>query len=284
MDDKLRLTLKKIEALAKKNPEFALELQKITKRSSPANPALYSDDKISKIEQYLGLDYELDSYSPELDYNKISHGYVRTKLISDYREMLRYRYGVRSHKIDFSEFCKYAHFQAEMLINYYLYEKYNDFESFKTAIKEKTPKTRISDNISTIEGVSYSSKIYFIKQISNFKDYAYILEFICWVRNNVNHRAPNNDQDLGNKHSDYLNLIKNSGLPLNENRDEFNWHVIYNDTVKKNIFETKYKYQSPYKEGEKAYKYDKFMLSEQFNDVIKVLKELFNEIQAQSGK
>lgn len=278
MNDKLRSTLDKIQALTKQDSEFARELQKIVKCSSSANSALYSNDKISNIERYLGLDYEIDSSSPEIDYHKINDEYVRKQLINDYREMLRYRNGVRSHKIDFNQFCKYAHFQAEMLINYYLSLKYNDFESCKTAIKVIYPKTKFGDKLSTIEGISYTSKMYFIKKSLKINDNGNYLEYICWARNAVNHRAPSNNQDLENKHSDYLNMIKSSGLPLNEACDDFNWRVINNDTIKKNIYETQYKNKSPFKDNAKAYKYDKFIMSEKFDDVIRTLRDLFNSI------
>lgn len=57
--------------------------------------------KLSDIEKYLGLDYKLDSAIPDIDYSFIRNDYVKNQLVSDYREMLRYRYGVRAHKIDF---------------------------------------------------------------------------------------------------------------------------------------------------------------------------------------
>ena len=83
------------------------------------------DIRIGHIEKYLGLDYNLDSISPNklvanIDYSFILNSSLRNQLTSDFREMMRYRYGTRSHKADFYEFCKFAHFQLEALTNLYL--------------------------------------------------------------------------------------------------------------------------------------------------------------------
>ena len=83
------------------------------------------DARIDHIEKYLGLDYSLDFIDPknlilDVDYSFISNIGLRTQLKSDFREMMRYRYGTRSHKSDFVEFCKYAHFQIEALTNYFM--------------------------------------------------------------------------------------------------------------------------------------------------------------------
>ena len=83
------------------------------------------DTRIDHIEKYLGLDYSLDFIDPknlilDIDYSFISSVGLRTQLKADFREMMRYRYGTRSHKSDFVEFCKYAHFQIEALTNYFM--------------------------------------------------------------------------------------------------------------------------------------------------------------------
>ena len=73
---------------------------------------------IQKIERYLSLDFKLDE-ADLIDYSFITNEKVHQQLLSDYREMLRYQFGTRSHKVDFLEFCRFAHLQTEMLINYY---------------------------------------------------------------------------------------------------------------------------------------------------------------------
>lgn len=130
MDEKLAQILHKVGLLCEKYPEFATALKEKLKVESTlvAMPITTNakDDRVDKIEEYLGLDYKLDTISPrgtkyqELNYSFIDDAAVRDMLVSDFREMMRYRYGTRSHKADFMEFCKYAHFQLEGLVNYFM--------------------------------------------------------------------------------------------------------------------------------------------------------------------
>lgn len=130
MDEKLAQILHKVGLLCEKYPEFATALKEKLKVESTvvAMPVTTNakDDRVDKIEEYLGLDYKLDTISPrgtkyqELNYSFIGDVAVRDMLVSDFREMMRCRYGTRSHKADFMEFCKYAHFQLEGLVNYFM--------------------------------------------------------------------------------------------------------------------------------------------------------------------
>ena len=169
--------------------------------------------RIDKIEKYLGLDYKLDTINPdntlfsEIDYAFISDDALRDQLISDFREMMRYRYGCRSHREDFVEYCKYAHFQLEGLTNYFMdlwchpnsNEKLTKIEKVKTNIInnwiwDKPPKN--IDNWLTIYDVDYNTKITAILNFSNLNKRKIdgdwiptIVKNIRLVRNGINHRG-----------------------------------------------------------------------------------------------
>ncbi len=99
MDAKLTAVIDKVMQLARQNAEFDAELRK--KLGSTASVQFVSDNRIKNIERYLGLDYYLDDKEPIIDYSFVTLPDVRAQLISDNREMLRFRYGTRYHKIDF---------------------------------------------------------------------------------------------------------------------------------------------------------------------------------------
>lgn len=60
---------------------------------------------------------------PIIDYSVIPNKRVRFQLERDAIEMGKVRLGNFSDSISFSNFCKYAHFQSEELINYYFQSK-----------------------------------------------------------------------------------------------------------------------------------------------------------------
>ena len=116
------------------NEDFANKLRQMLCVPSPFVST--DNSKLIEIEKYLGLDYLLDSASSNIDYSFVADDYIREQLISDFREMLRYRYGVRSHKIDFSEYCRYAMLQVEQLINYFYQNKFSSNEEVKCYINQ----------------------------------------------------------------------------------------------------------------------------------------------------
>lgn len=99
--------------------EFIAQLREVLDAKAP---------KIDAIEKYLGLDYSIDSEIPNIDYSFVTDRCVRNQLEADYREMLRYRYGLRAHRIDIMEFCRYVQLQAEMILNYYYTNRFDDEE------------------------------------------------------------------------------------------------------------------------------------------------------------
>ena len=125
MDEKLQTVLNKVVLLCSQNPEFDSILRKrLGINATRTIPIAENNDKINRIEKYLGLDYSVDAQNSVIDYSYIKDEKVKNQLISDNREMMRFRYGTRYHEIDFDEFCRFAHLQAEMLLNYYYYQYY----------------------------------------------------------------------------------------------------------------------------------------------------------------
>ena len=178
-----------------------------------------SDSRIDKIEEYLGLDYKLDDINPAeitagtLNYTFVDIPSLRNQLNSDFREMMRYRYGTRSHKSDFYEYCKYAHFQLEAMTNYFMEiwstpdepeDAQPNIELAKKNIrenwKEKYPIT-FYDTIKSIEDIPYQNKVKSLLNFINIKDvlisnpqYIYynqadIVDYIRRTRNACSHRG-----------------------------------------------------------------------------------------------
>ena len=238
-----------------------------------------NDEPILRVEKYLGLDYALDSAESIIDYSYVTDQYIRNQLESDFREMLRYRYGVRSHKIDFDEFCRYAHLQAEALVNYYYKISCGDYSTAKKKIKQYNPGAKISDEYPQIESISYSVKIFaffkekcpppqntrmWFSEVGNSTHNT--LDKIKDVRNNQSHRGT---------HIEYTKFINNykrkaeeSGLPWNKSNDNFDWNTINKNPEYKSI------YEDLFKEENEQYKFYLWYLKTNYDDVFKALKHL----------
>lgn len=177
----------KVMQLARQNAEFDAALRK--KLDSTASAQFVSDNRIKNIERYLGLDYYLDNKESIIDYSFVTLPDVRAQLISDNREMLRFRYGTRYHKIDFFEFCRYAHLQAEMLLNYYYDVKFrSDLEAIKACVSEHNSYP-IANGVKSLGAISYNNKLWaFYGQFKDRID-ALLLNNICKVRNESSHRS-----------------------------------------------------------------------------------------------
>ena len=179
--EQLEALLKFIDQLGQ-NPDNAWFVERLKERYAETSKNQSKEDKcfitysldmdvfhtqVSNIEKYLSLDFKFDNndslkgYSSLIDYSGINDVEIRDELESDNREMLRYRYGTRSHKIDFYEFCKYAHFQAESLLNY-IYEPVGDYtiEDCMEHIRYYYPDVKFFKNTtSTPTDITYYAKM-----------------------------------------------------------------------------------------------------------------------------
>jgi hypothetical protein len=200
MDDRLVQVLHKVELLCEKYPEFATALKKkLHVETTVAAPSstMVVDERVDKIVQYLGLDFKLDTATPsdtkyaEISYSFIKDAAVRDMLVSDFREMMRFRYGTRSHKADFMEFCKYAHFQLEGLVNYFMAawslddDDKPNMEIAKQNIEENWPKKldrpTFRKDVKTVDDIDYFQKVTAIQAFCGINS---------TVVSRINHESP----------------------------------------------------------------------------------------------
>ena len=264
--DKYKNLLDKIEQLTSTDPEFRKAMEERFGQNS-----IYLN-KIKQIEKYLGLDFSLDKIDSIIDYSFVDNEYVKLQLISDNREMLRYRYGTRGHKIDFLEFCRYAHMQAEMLVNYYFDKKCNgDIEKIIEYIKNNNPRANLNSKETKLSSINYIYKYYAIKNIFNFDWHnGNVLIKISEVRNIQSHRSVGNvEVDLS-----YVEVIKKSGLYLNHDKDDFDWYKIQADANQKNTYDTIYNKDEKYKN----YQINLWISKQPYDSVIETLKILSEKV------
>ena len=217
--------------------------------------------------RYLGLDYHLDSSSPFIDYTFVNDEYVRNQLVSDFREMLRYRYGVRSHKIDFSEFCRYAILQAEQMLNYYYQKKFSTNEEVLKYITENNKWAKI-EKVEKIASLSFAIKLSaFLNQTGNKRNRE-ILDFAREVRNAQSHRR---NEKLFKEIDNFRARLDNLGLPLTKDGEVY-WNKIKDDN------DLKEKYKLLDKAEYWNYRFLLWKDREPFDEVIDALKETTRQI------
>lgn len=277
MDEKLTTTIQRIRLLAEQNPEFKQEMQKMFGPTSSVSNS-NNDVRIAHIVKYLGLDVYVDNKDSVIDYSFISEKDIRDKLESDNREMIRFRYGTRYHAICFDEFCRYAHLQAEMLLNYYYYKKDAGIDIIVSHIKQYNPKVTIKENIKTLGEISYSSKLWAFNNEFKLDYYTNnILDYIRKIRNDSSHRSPKKEELTIREYKDKLTKL---GMPLYPDGE-----VAFNklDKTHKKIY-----YGEVMKEGwYDDYKYLVWLNEKSFDKVITTLdnlKQIVKDVLADSGK
>ena len=238
MDDRLKSTIDKVVKLANQNIEFGEELRKRLGIASSAAFVSTDTERIRLIEKYLGLDYAVDTRNSVVDYSFVKMPDVRSQLVSDNREMMRFRYGTRYHEIDFDEFCRYALLQIEMLLNYFYDIKNNsDLQSIKNHIKTYNPKAQI-DSAGSLSAIALNVKLWaFGNEMKLDRKLKDSLEYLRSVRNELSHRSTiKNDFDVDG----YTDKLKSHNIPMYSN-GTINWKLLNQDVVKKNIYDTKLK-------------------------------------------
>ena len=267
MDEKLKTTINKIVQLSKQNPEFDTELRKALGIGASANSVLSSDKRIEHIEKYLGLDYYVDNQNSIIDYSFIQEPEVRAQLISDNREMMRFRYGTRYHAISFDEFCRYAHLQAEMLLNYFYDKKDVNIEGAKEHIRNYNSKVTFKDNLKSLGEISYNAKLWAFKaEFTMDYNTNTVLDYLRKVRNGSSHRSPENEEK--NIH-DLRKQLVNIGMPLQSN-GEVNTFKLEEGSTKYNVFINVVKKSDWYYE----YLYLIWLHEESFDSVIYAIESL----------
>lgn len=268
MDEKLKTTIDRIVQLSKQNPEFDLELRKVLNiNSTPTSLQSSSDKRIENIENYLGLDYYVDNQPPLIDFSFIQENDVRNQLISDNREMMRFRYGTRYHSICFNEFCRYAHLQAEMLLNYYYDKKNDSIDAVISHIKKFNPTAKFKDNVKNIGEISYNTKLWAVKKEFDidYKIYT-VLEYLRRIRNESSHRSPENEE---NSILNYKKILLNMGMPLKSDGD-IDFYKLEEGSTEMNLYNNVVNNKAEYKE----YKYLIWLHIQSFDKVINTLERL----------
>lgn len=221
--------------------------------------------KLSDIEKYLGLDYSLDSATPDIDYSFVKEDYVREQLTSDYREMLRYRFGVRSHKIDFLEFCRYAVLQIEQLLNYYYQNAFESKEAIVNYINSNAFTT--IETFEAVRSLSLALKLSAFSEKLDKRQHE-VLDFAREVRNEQSHRSP----ESANKINAFRKKLAELGLPLTKDGEVY-WNGIKDNEVLLTRF------HSVEKSAYWKYRYQLWRCREPFEDVIVALKNMASRIE-----
>lgn len=241
------------------NEDFTNELRKMLGEKRPSTSV--TNPQLADIEKYLGLDYLLDSASPFIDYTFVDDGYIRNQLVSDFREMLRYRYGVRSHKIDFSEFCRYAILQAEQMLNYFYQKKFSTNEELLKFITENVEWAKI-EKVEKIASLSFAIKLSAFFNQSGSKKNRVILDFAREVRNAQSHRG---NEKSYKKIAYYRSQLNKLGFPLSKDGEVY----LKNFKDDKDLKE---KYESLDKAEYWNYRFLLWKEREPFDEVIDALK------------
>lgn len=201
-----------VEDVYKRVPEFAKGVRKIVNGETSTE---VKSQKLDKIEKYLSLDYGIDDVVNP-DYSFISDAQVRDILNSDYREMLRFRYGTREHSVNFGEFARYANLQMEMLVNYYYAKVYGDDpEAILNALQANDPDVDFLSLYAKVNGLKWEFNW-------NYYDIRDLLNIIK-VRNEESHRSPGSlAVEIASKEKAFneLKAKKNLSLSESEKKDE----------------------------------------------------------------
>ena len=262
--EQLNKLLQFIEKLVNEpgNEDFVVGLRRII--GSDTSVISDGSSQLANIEKYLGLDFVLDTACPIIDYSFIHDDYVRERLNSDNREMLRYRYGLRSHKIDFKEVCRYAIMQEELLLNYFYLSHFQSFDEMKASIIEQvtssfdkriekrgdpnkkieTEKKKELNKISyytTFEQIPLSTKQ---KAFSNLHGEEHILENARRVRNELSHRSAQEESDDIKEDKAYLEEL---GVEISDTGFVNNIQFENNPDLKSKVFSDKRYWTFTYK-------------------------------------
>jgi len=262
---KLLSFLKEQILIEPRNRWFVEELRNVIGVSSRV------DTNVDNIKHYLGIDFKLDTVQPIIDYDFVKDEYLRNCLEADCREMLRYRFGTRGHKIDFSEFCRFAQMQAERLLNLFYSSKDGSIDAIKEHIKRYNPNANMGNN-STLGSINYSVKLWAYTEEFELKYIKGILDRVREVRNQQSHGGIQ-IADEERFFIDHRDKLKKDGYPLKDN-GWVNWTVLQNNMVMANIYNTKVKDTKEHK----LYIQIAWERTKPFDEVIECLRALAQSI------
>lgn len=184
------------------------------------------ETKINLIQKYLAIDL-----NKIIDYSAFEES-SEAQLFRDCLEMGRFEAGTANHKIDFGEFCRYAHLQAEEMINYFFNKLSNsNINEIDQLIKDKVANYRPTRIPTEVHHINYTYKLLAFKSISYLnKKSVDILWFLNEFRNEQSHRnslsTKSEDKDLilykeagfDNSQIDFANLSDFQKKILNQGK------------------------------------------------------------------
>ena len=185
----------------------------------------YDKNSLAKIEKYLGLDYNIDKFVPPIDFSFVIDEYTRECFNADYREMLRYRLGLRGHKIDFSEYCRFALIIAERALNIF-YSKDIDIDIIKNRLKTFNPSAKI-DNVTALKDIPFSVKLWSFCNEYKLKSVKQTLDSVREVRNLKSHGQVSTEDDETWFQGIYQQF-KKCGFPLRSD-GTVDWYTLKNE-------------------------------------------------------
>ena len=139
--------------------------------------------KIDDIHKYMKLDVD----QTVIDYSLFPDS-IRITLERDCLEMQKWRHGkmdmgkVNGFDIQFSEYCRYAHMQAEGLVNFYFKENYPNESQLKDlliVINSTISDIKWKRKDQTVDAIPYGCKVDYLLSINK------ITEPLKWELNNM---------------------------------------------------------------------------------------------------
>jgi hypothetical protein len=205
--EKLIKLLKLVQEIAEdpKNSWFKNELIRLfTAQNHSINLDNFGNQSLIEVKINLIHDYLKIDYDNLIDYSEFDEP-SREQLFRDNLEMLRFRKGTPNHKINFSEFCRYAHLQAEEMLNYFFNKVSNNkIHQVENFIKHYCSNYNPPKKPNEIHHIYYTSKlIAFRNSQKDFSKKTYDLLYnINDFRNESSHRnsstSSSEDRDLIN--------------------------------------------------------------------------------------
>lgn len=175
-----------------------------------------------------------------IDYSLLPES-LREILLLDNTHMIKCRHGLHSvaGAPDFEQYCVYAHYQNEGLINIYFINNYEKKSNIKSFIDSKTLAENYSLHHSEkVKKVSFASKLYKINEINELVNYN-VVRNINSVRNNFLHRGGETAHE-----DQVVNDFKSTGLGKIKRRDMTPEQTQLNDLYYTIMFKRKANYQA----------------------------------------
>lgn len=134
---------------------------------------------------------------PIIDYEDIEDVSIKYTLLRDCIEMGKCRFSHFGQPQSFLDFCKYAFFQIEQLVNYYIIKKNgNSFKKSVDYIKEYNSMAR-TERKKKVSSIPFSDKLFAIKNQTGMKqELKGTLDKVSYARNNSLHRSPEQEDRL----------------------------------------------------------------------------------------